>query len=133
MRPDYARMARFGTVGAINTAIGYGVILLGLAAGWSDLAANAAGYAAGICIGFLLNRNWTFRASPGHGALARYVGVFAFCYGLNLAVMFSAKAFGAPAPLAHLAAIAVYSVCFYIGSARYVFAGRDALHPEPTG
>lgn len=62
---DDPRMPRFGAVGMLNTALGYAVILAGLALGLGDIISNATGYAAGLVLGFFLNRQWTFSRADG--------------------------------------------------------------------
>jgi len=137
--PDRSRVLRFGAVGLLNTGLGYAVILSGLALGWGDIASNAAGYAAGLAIGFLLNRSWTFRSAGGFGEACRYALTFLACYCANLAALAVARSSGfVESPLAHLAAICAYSALFYFCSARYVFVDKPrddlAVHgrvPDP--
>jgi putative flippase GtrA len=129
-KPDYLRVLRFGAVGLLNTAFGYTVILTGLSLGWGDIASNAAGYATGLVIGFLLNRSWTFRDSGKFRRTEayRYTLTFLVSYCANLAILATARSIGfVESPLAHLAGIGVYSVLFYLGSARYVFIDRPGL------
>ncbi|RVA54582.1 GtrA family protein [Mesorhizobium sp. M7A.F.Ca.US.001.01.1.1] len=124
---DFPRMLRFGAVGLLNTALGYAVILAGLALGLGDILANATGYAAGLVLGFFLNRQWTFSRADGFqpGTALRYGGVFLVAYSINLAVVIAARSAGiVENPLVHLAGICVYSVVFYLGSAHFVFVGR---------
>jgi putative flippase GtrA len=46
-----------------------------------DIAANAVGYAAGLCASFVLNKAWTFRYSgPVLAALTKFVVAFGFAY-----------------------------------------------------
>ncbi|WNJ93219.1 GtrA family protein [Bosea sp. 685] len=122
-------------VGLVNTALGYAVILAGLALGWGDITSNVAGYAAGLLAGFALNRRWTFRSEAGSstGEGRRYALVFLVAYCMNLAVLTLAKSLGfVESPLAQLAGLCSYSVLFYLGSSRYVFvAGPDLRVPSP--
>jgi len=135
--PDRRRILRFGIVGLVNTALGYGVILAGLALGWGDFAANAAGYAVGLCAGFLLNRDWTFRSGTRSrkGTLRRYGLVFMVAYGANLIVLALARSLGhVGSPIAQLVGLGTYSTLFYLGSAHYVFAvATDAPIAETGG
>jgi len=128
--PERLRILRFGIVGLVNTALGYAVILTGLALGWGDIASNAAGYAAGLLAGFLLNRRWTFRSSGNAniGEGRRYALVFLGAYGANLAVLSLARSLGfVESPIAQLAGLCSYSILFYLGSSRYVFVSRPDL------
>jgi putative flippase GtrA len=53
-------MLRSGAFGLLNTALGYAVILAGLAPGLGDIVSNAAG----LVPGFFLNRQGTFIENP---------------------------------------------------------------------
>ncbi|OBQ67934.1 GtrA family protein [Mesorhizobium erdmanii] len=141
---DVSRMLRFGVVGLLNTALGYSLILAGLTLGLGDIVSNAAGYAAGLTLGFFLNRQWTFARAGGFrsGAVARYAITFIVAYGANLSVVIGGMSAGfIENPFVHLAGNCLYSVIFYLGSARFVFVGgaddADALAatnasgPEP--
>ncbi|WP_258591749.1 GtrA family protein [Mesorhizobium sp. AR07] len=111
----------------MNTALGYAVILAALALGLGDIVSNATGYAAGLGLGFFLNRQWTFTRADGFrsGIALRYGGVFLVAYSINLAVVIAARSTGIiESPLVHLAGICAYSVVFYLGSAHFVFVGR---------
>lgn len=117
---------RFGAVGVLNTACGLAVIYLakwGL--GWPDLAANAAGYAFGICLGFALNRRWSFQH---HGtvtpAMARYLAVLATAYLANLAALLAALDFGWSGDAAQLVGVAPYAAVGYLGSRWFAFPAR---------
>jgi putative flippase GtrA len=123
---DFSRMLRFGDVGLLNTALGYTLILAGLMLGLGDIASNAAGYAAGLSLGFFLNRQWTFSRAGGfrRGAVVRYAITFLVAYGANLAIVVAAMSAGIlENPFVPLAGNCLYSVIFYLGSARFVFVG----------
>lgn len=130
---EQSRFVRFGVVGLLNTAVGYGVILAALQLGFGDIIANVSGYAAGLALGFILNSRWTFRWTSGFatGVLARYAMAFVLAYGVNLAILLSFRALGlVDNPLTHLVGICAYSVIFYLCSARFVFI---AANPEQVG
>jgi putative flippase GtrA len=121
---DSARIVRFAVVGLLNTAVGYSAILACLALGFGDIGSNAIGYALGLCVGFVLNRDWTFAGQRRSGALPRYLAVFALAYAANLTVVLAASSVGiSENAFVHLGAIGVYSVVFYLGCAWFVFAG----------
>ncbi|KRB31284.1 polysaccharide synthesis protein GtrA [Mesorhizobium sp. Root695] len=133
---DFSRMLRFGAVGLLNTALGYTLILVGLALGLGDIASNAAGYAAGLTLGFFLNRQWTFSRAGGFrpGAIVRYAITFLIAYGANLGVVVTAMSAGyIENPFVHLAGNCLYSVIFYVGSARFVFVGGPDDPDSLTG
>ncbi|TJV45314.1 MAG: GtrA family protein [Mesorhizobium sp.] len=126
---DFSRMLRFGAVGLLNTALGYTLILTGLWLGLGDIVANAAGYAAGLTLGFFLNRRWTFTAAGGFrpGTAVRYAITFIVAYGANLGIVIAAMSAGIiENPFVHLAGNCFYTVIFYLGSSRFVFvSGSD--------
>ena len=121
-----ASVWRFGAVGVLNTACGLAVIYLAKwGFGWPDLAANGAGYACGIGLGFALNRRWSFqhRGAP-YTAMARYVVVLAAAYLANLAALMAALDFGWHGDLAQLAGVVPYAVVGYLGSRWFAFPPR---------
>lgn len=116
-------------VGFLNTALGYAIILGALSMGYGDILSNAAGYAAGLGLGFVLNSRWTFKRAVGlrPGAALRYLITFLVAYSANLAIVIVARSMGVlDNPLVHLAAICVYSLLFYLGSVSFVFAASAA-------
>lgn len=126
---DFSRMLRFGAVGLLNTALGYTLILAGLWLGLGDIVSNAAGYAAGLTLGFILNRRWTFTAAGGFrpGTAVRYAITFMVAYGANLGIVIAAMSAGIiENPFVHLAGNCLYTVIFYLGSSRFVFVGGAA-------
>jgi putative flippase GtrA len=130
---DIGRMLRFAVVGVLNTALGYSIILAGLALGYGDILSNISGYAAGLLLGFVLNSRWTFaNTSRIHaGTVLRYVLSFLFAYGANLLIVLAALSQGMTGnPWVHLLGIIVYSVLFYLASAHVVFRADRKLDPR---
>jgi putative flippase GtrA len=115
-------------VGAVNTGIGLSVILLaefGLKA--PPVVANAAGYAVGLAVSFVLNRGFVFRSEAGVSAAGpRYLAAVAACYGLNLLVLQGMRAVLPPGDLAHaaaqLCAMGAYTLTLFALSRYWVFA-----------
>jgi putative flippase GtrA len=116
--------SRYAIAGVLNTVTGFATILVAEHMfGMSAYAANAVGYAVGIAVGFLVNRNWTFQhtGSPTRAAVL-YVAAFAACYLLNLLVLWIAlNVFVWPSIVAQAVAIAVYSVAFFLTCRWVVF------------
>ena len=82
------RFLRFCLVGALNTAVGAG-IMFGLynLAGVSYWPATAANYILTSILSFFLNKHFTFRAGgDGWGQAVRFAGNIAVCYGVAYAV-----------------------------------------------
>ncbi len=118
---------RFAITGVGNSVVGFAVLLLALKLGFTDIAANLTGFAAGLTLGFIANRQWTF-AVEGRvslGEVGRYLAGFALAWSLNIAVVMAGIRAGyAGSPFIHLAGIATYSVAFYFISRSFVFAPR---------
>ncbi len=118
------RLGRFLLTGIANSIAGWAVIFGGLWAGWSGVAANAAGYSVGLILSFTLNRRFVFGVSGAisAGEVARFLAAFAAAYGVNLVVLLAAQSvLGADTVLAQLPAIACYIVIFYVLSHWFVF------------
>lgn len=115
---------RFVLVGALNTGVGLALIFAakGLL-GWGDLAANAFGYATGLAISFLLNRNWSFEHRGAvYPALLRFLAVFLAAYSTNLITVFGLKDLaGWNAYLAQAMGVLPYTAFFYLGSRAFAF------------
>jgi putative flippase GtrA len=91
--PDLSRelgtLSRFGIAGVANTAFGLATILgLELGLGVERHLANAAGYAAGALLGFVLARAFVFRGPVVEQRLkVRYVAALAAAFAINQAVL----------------------------------------------
>ncbi len=122
-------IVRFAITGVGNSVVGFAVLLLALRFGFSDIAANLTGFAAGLLLGFIVNRQWTF-AVEGRvnlGEVLRYLAGFALAWLLNIAVVMAGiRAGHAGSPLIHLAGIVTYSLAFFFISRSFVFAPRPA-------
>lgn len=115
---------KFALVGALNTLVGMGMIFVAWHFfGFSDLAANLTGYAAGFCCSYLLNRRWTFDdRSAVSRSLWRFILVCAVAYGANLIVLFATRnAMGPETFLPHVAGSITYTVAGYLGSRYFAF------------
>lgn len=111
------QLVRFGLVGVVNTAVGFSVIVcLMTFARWSPVAANIGGYAVGLTVSYFLNRRFTFKTRKTASVpFVRYVGVFAICYGLNMAVLLLLIEQTATHPIiAQAVAMVAYSASFFI-------------------
>jgi putative flippase GtrA len=126
-RATVDQLLRFGGVGIFNTVLTFSTIVgMKVVLGASDLAANAAGYAVGLLVSFLLNRQWTFRAAAGDkdrvvSQIVRFLGIFFVAYAINIATVFSLIALGVNPYLAHAAGMPLYTLVFFLGCRRYVF------------
>jgi putative flippase GtrA len=132
-----AVILRFLIAGGFNTALGYGIILIGLWLGLGDFAANALGYAIGIPVAHQIHRRWTFavRRRFGWDEGLRFVAAIALAYGANLGVIWAGRAMGFIAsPLVQLAAILTYAAVFFVLSRFVVFVEKqDELPVQGSG
>ncbi len=80
-------VGRFLVVGVVSVGIDLACYTALLAMGLSTPYAKGAGYLAGMTLGFVLNKNWTFgsRRAAG-GEVASYVLLYAVTFVVNIAV-----------------------------------------------
>lgn len=132
MREFWGQAIRFGAVGVLNTAVGFGLIVLAMRAGVSPLPANALGYAGGIVVSFLLNRAWTFGTGDRPRGLVeilrdakRFLGAFSAAWSLNALVVWIALETTSAHPyLCQFAGAVTYSVSFFFLCRLWVFSAK---------
>lgn len=115
---------RFATVGVINTFVGLAIVVVTIRVfGLNPFVANGFGFMAGIVVGYLLNRQWTFGSTRGVAATGpRYVLVFFVSYAVNVGILAILLGTRAVDPiLAQAAALVGYSVVFYVLCRTLVF------------
>ncbi|WP_421739106.1 GtrA family protein [Caulobacter sp.] len=123
---------RYALVGVVNTLVGFSIII-GLEQGLklNPFLANAGGYAAGICISFVLSQLFVFRArSTARRSAPRYALAVAAAFGLNQGVLALARWLTPDAALwavcAQGAATGSYTVALFLLSRYWVFAPAPA-------
>jgi putative flippase GtrA len=116
----------YGLIGVVNTSVTFLVIAALTFEGVDPMLANAAGFAAGLAVSFVLNRTLTFR-SRKQGAIRPFLSAFAVCYGLNLLTLnLAAPLASQHVLLPQLAGMLVYNVAFFALMRYWVFAdGQD--------
>lgn len=115
---------RFAATGVANTAIGLAIITLARKwAGASEYWANAAGYAVGLTVGFVLNRSWSFQTTRSLASTApRYLLAFALSYAANVTLLYVGLEHTTLHPnLIQAAALVTYSTVFFLLCRRLVF------------
>ncbi|MCB1894732.1 MAG: GtrA family protein [Zoogloeaceae bacterium] len=120
---ELGRAYRFALVGALNTAVGLGLIFLAkYAAGFGDGPANAIGYSVAFGLSFTVNRSWTFRHSGAWRlAFARSLVVVGGAYACNLATVLGLIASGVQADLAQASGVVPYVLVSYAGFRCWAF------------
>lgn len=118
-------LIKYGAVGVINTAMGYGVFWFFFR--WLNFrpeAANAIGYVAALFLAFILNHIFVFSGSTiSSTSAARFIAAFAIAFLINQIVLFVLfRIFSVPPEVAQIFAMIVYTVIFYLFNKHFVFA-----------
>ena len=117
------QLIRYGIIGLSLNAGLYGAYLLLTRSLMGSHAAMTITYCSGVLIGFLLNRQITFRYKGGnHAALLRYIASYAFGYLLNwMAIWFFVDRMGLPHELVQGGVILALAVLLFILQRFWVF------------
>lgn len=132
VRPP-ASLVRFLLVGVANTLVGLSTIYLAKwLGGVGDSLANACGYAVGLVVSFVLNRNWTFRHTGAVlPAALRWLMVFVIAYTANLGTVLTLiHEFGINGYLAQALGVPPYTALFYLGSRYFAFRQGSSTNRE---
>jgi len=124
-RNESAYLARFLSVGALNTLFGFSFIFLLMYFKISPFIANFCGYFLGLTLGFVLSKKFVFRSS-GHfnKELLRYLVAFFIGFSLNFIVLwFSIRVFNGNEYFSQLLSAFVYTCSMYLLSRWFVFKG----------
>jgi putative flippase GtrA len=124
------QLVRYLTIGALNTAIGLGIILIfTLFAKFPYWISNAAGYAAGLGFSYFSSRIWTFNVFREKGQAIRYLISFFICYLLQLILLFVLISFIRVIEIyAQVLSMAAYTVPNFTLQKFYVFTGPLLSH-----
>lgn len=123
----WSRPLRFLVVGCANTAVGLGVIYFAkFVLRFDDVAANAAGFACGLSVSYVLNSTWTFEHGRNDvSTVCRFLVAFAVSYAANLCILwYSIERASMNSYMAQATALLVYVVCFYLLSKLFVFGSH---------
>jgi putative flippase GtrA len=118
------QFGRFLLVGAANTLLSLGtILLLSRAAGADYRLANAGGYAVGLVSSYTLNRLWTFKS---HGTIApqvlKFLLTFCVCYAAQFGLLLVLVGrLGWDPAFSQVAAMGAYMVLGYLLSRMVVF------------
>ena len=128
-------LTRYLGSGVINTVIGFIAIFSAMALGFSPIKSNAAGYAIGFILGFILSKNFVFR-SDGHFVTESvcYLISFVISFLINLLVLHLAMAYlNFHVVASQIAAAASYTLTMYILTRLFVFAPKVRRVKKNTG
>lgn len=117
-------IGRYIGTGAFNTLLGFAVIFGLMAAGFSPIVSNIAGYSVGFVLGFVFSKKITFR-SKGRllGEGFRYLLAFIIAFALNIAALhLILKQALLPPMFAQVIAAIVYTLTMYVLTRFYVFS-----------
>jgi len=124
---EFARFLRFGLAGVANTLVGLGVIAaLDLGLHVRPAIANAAGYAAGIALSFVLSRRFVFRSrGSARTAAPRFLISAAIAFAANQVVLAAAGQLLGGDPASRLAAqvcgMSVYTLTLFVLGRFWIF------------
>ena len=123
IRQQFIRFAAIGL--GLNAAL-YGSYLLLTHTLMGSQSAMTVTYCSGVMIGFLLNRNITFRHHGGNrGALSRYIAAYFLGYGINfLALWIFADRLGMAHEIVQAVTIVVVAVVTFCLQRYWVFPAR---------
>ena len=114
---------RFGVAGVATNLLLYGVYLALVGLGLPYPLAMTIAYVAGVILGFLVQRRWTFRyRGSGTASAARYLVAYAAGYLLNLLGLWLLVEYARAGPaLAQAVMVMVVAMCMYLGQKHWVF------------
>jgi putative flippase GtrA len=124
-RGGFIKLAKFASVGLLNTLLGITIIYcVKWGFHWGDVSANLLGYWICIVLGFVLNGRWTFgREKLNSRHFVGYLSVAGVAYLMNLAaVMLAIKALGVPGDYAQLVGVPVFTLTSFMLNKIYVFS-----------
>lgn len=120
-------MLRFLLVGGLNSLFGYGVFWLMLRLGLHYGAASAIATVLGVLFNFQSTGRLVFKSSD-NSRIIRFVLVYVFVYGVNVAALAALLRLGVSAYIGGLLLILPLALLAYYLSARYVFPAHDKTH-----
>ena len=117
-------ISSFLTVGMIRTIVGLTLIFVPYNVwGVNYVLCNIIGYSAGLIIGFILHRTWTFKSkAKWQKEVVPYLIIFGIGYLVNMILLlFSAEGLGLNKNLSQIIAIAGFTISNYLGNKFWTF------------
>ncbi len=122
------QLARFISVGILNTTLGYLVIFFCMyKLNLSPEISNACGYGVGLIASYTLNKLFTFKSVGAHSSeFFRFISAFGVAYFLNLMVlMVLVYGVGMHEAISQLLAGLFYAATSFFLNKNFVFANRN--------
>jgi putative flippase GtrA len=118
-----ASIIKYGIIGLINTAFGYGVIFILIYLGVVVEISNFLGYVAGFFLSYFLNKRYNFRSNRSHGEdLPKFIVGMSIAYILNLITMIMLYRFlNVDVYLSQILSGIVYTISGYLLSKFWIF------------
>jgi putative flippase GtrA len=129
---DLRKFVRMCCVSAIVNGIGYALYLLLTYNGLTPKLAATICFAAGVAVGFILNRQWAFR-DPKYirQTLPRYVIAYAIAYVVNIAGLYLfVDVFGYVHQIVQLMLALVIALGLYVTLRYWIFSGTLPESPR---
>jgi putative flippase GtrA len=82
--PLPAQLARFIITGGFSAIVDFGLLVILMALGLGHTSAKAISFVAGTTTAYLINRRWTFRASPSTRRFIAVVVLYAVTFALQV-------------------------------------------------
>jgi putative flippase GtrA len=82
--PLPAQLARFMITGGFSAIVDFGLLVILMALGLGHTSAKAISFVAGTTTAYLINRRWTFRASPSTRRFIAVVVLYAVTFALQV-------------------------------------------------
>jgi putative flippase GtrA len=122
-RAERGYLGRYIGSGAVNTLIGFAVIVAAMGIGFSPINANVAGYTVGFILGFVVSKKIVFRSAGNLiSESARYLIAFFVAFAINLVTLYLALERLLMQPvLAQVCAAVTYTVTMYLLARYFVF------------
>lgn len=123
-----AKSLKFLVVGSINTAATYTLYVALILVGLHHNLALTLEYAAGILVGYLMNRGWTFADHRStRRRFLRYCATYGLVYGINLVLLNLMIGYGIAGPiLGQLVALGAATVISFLLQNFWVFRQQPA-------
>ncbi|HAY47217.1 MAG TPA: hypothetical protein DCY55_13185 [Gammaproteobacteria bacterium] len=117
---------RFLVAGAANTAVNYSLFVLLVYVGVHYNIALVIEYVCGICLGYVLNRYWTFSSTTSKRKdFPRYIALYVAVFLLNAVILNALVLFDIAGPIVgQLIALCAATLLSFQLQNKWVFAGK---------